>query len=149
MLWPDTGASSYDNSGDNRRDGRGRSGIRVFGKRNKGGLIVEHQRRLESNESRCMRCNKLGHTLCGDFTDIHTRSAQQTSTNPSMSRTGSSRSIQEDRQIYCPNCGEAGHHVDFIRADEYQLCVAPRHEAYMKFNQCEFLIVLQPFINLM
>ena len=39
--------------------------------------------------------------------------------------------------LYCPNCGEEGHHVDFMSEFLDCECIAPRMDAYVKFRQLE------------
>jgi hypothetical protein len=47
-------------------------------------------------------------------------------------------------RVYCPNCGEEGHHVDYSAADtnragsilgSFNACKVPRYDAYIKFPQ--------------
>jgi hypothetical protein len=111
------------------------NGSRTIQVRNKAGLVLEHFRKLETKESRCMRCNKLGHNLCGEFADPHSADSRSKSSYSAGSRGRRGADNDSLKVIYCPNCGEAGHHVDFIHPSQDQLCVAPRFEAYQKFNQ--------------
>jgi hypothetical protein len=47
-------------------------------------------------------------------------------------------SDDEEIDIYCPNCGKKGHHVDFsITGDESQ-CQCPKYEAFMKYPNRKF-----------
>jgi hypothetical protein len=61
------------------------------------------------------------------------------------------------RHVYCPNCGENGHHIDFPqlcyavtpvhklgdsgkkrqrRAQEPRQCMEPKYEAFVRYPQC-------------
>ena len=45
----------------------------------------------------------------------------------------------ETAEIFCPNCGCSDHHCDFPPIDgySYNLCNAPKYEAYNRFNSCK------------
>ena len=56
---------------------------------------------------------------------------------PISSVTGPShRGIYAD--VYCPNCGEKGHHIDYssLDANGTAYCKAPKYEAFVKFPRC-------------
>lgn len=57
--------------------------------------------------------------------------------------------------MFCPNCGEKGHHIDFTAsaldgdARPSGGCRAPKFEAYVKFPRCEcLLLVFLPIVVL-
>jgi hypothetical protein len=47
--------------------------------------------------------------------------------------------VDDDATLYCPNCGCPSHHCDYPPLDgrSYNLCNAPKYEAYNRFNKCE------------
>ena len=61
------------------------------------------------------------------------------------------RGIHAD--VYCPNCGEKGHHIDYPAFDPNAggggsgsasygtCCKAPKYEAFVKFPKCKLLVV--------
>ena len=42
--------------------------------------------------------------------------------------------------IYCPNCGERGHHLDYCLSEEDATCSYPRIEAFVKYPTREYNI---------
>jgi hypothetical protein len=97
------------------------------------------------NESiRCMCCNEMGHAMCkssdpiqGPNIDPCPRFGSSTrlnvlSTKINSSSEFTSTSQDENKIIFCPNCGEKGHHLDYSLHDQ---CQAPKYEAYLKFSQ--------------
>lgn len=44
----------------------------------------------------------------------------------------------EDFDIYCPNCGKKGHHVDFSITVEEPQCQCPKYEAFLKYPNRKF-----------
>lgn len=101
----------------------------------------------------CMVCRRTGHALCGGRNVNATDRRQQLS-----SKARGKGSITD---IFCPNCGERGHHVDFLpvhmvvnshrrSGDHYQrggghndditeyLCYAPKCEAFFRFQQRKY-----------
>ena len=38
-----------------------------------------------------------------------------------------------DNEIYCPNCGDKGHHIDYPSVSNHY-CIVPKHDAYMKYS---------------
>ncbi len=109
---------------------------------------IDHHKHM-----RCMVCNKTGHAVCR--AGINAVEVQQAG------------SVSD---IYCYNCGRAGHHVDFpdmmdfsvditatssssskskkdaateaITGGDSGYCLVPRFEAYNKFSMCKCLNVL-------
>jgi hypothetical protein len=67
----------------------------------------------------CISCMAVGHSLCGKL---------------------SSELDPVDGLVYCPNCGNSGHHVDeaacsINRKGKFVPCLAPRVDAYQKIPQ--------------
>lgn len=75
---------------------------------------VEEHSEINAQAVSCMKCGEFGHVLCKPMP-------------------------QAKRAMYCPNCGQRDHHVDYP-SEEYKgvkprLCSAPRQEAYNKIPQ--------------
>lgn len=73
---------------------------------------------------KCMTCNKQGHLMCNKMPWERCERGKA------------------QNEIYCPNCGEQGHHVDYTplindRWARVKYCVAPKCEAFFKFPQCK------------
>ena len=66
--------------------------------------------KVESKYIRCIVCSKYGHANCVPL------------------------EAPKNKNIYCPNCGLKGHHVDYPNLSSHT-CQFPRYEAYMRFNQ--------------
>ena len=71
---------------------------------------TEISEKVESSYIRCMVCKKYGHANCVPLEP------------------------PKNKNIYCPNCGVKGHHVDFPTLSSHT-CKFPRYEAYVRFNQ--------------
>jgi hypothetical protein len=101
---------------------------------------------------KCMSCGQLGHANCKAIftapvavaTTADTDSATDgVSKRSNADGNGKSRSKDKDRDgvkdsasaVFCPNCGQAGHHADYPPIGRYNPCRQPRHEAYLKFPQ--------------
>eukprot|EP01032_Pedospumella_encystans_P013202 gene13202-15213_t len=84
---------------------------------------------------RCMSCNLFGHVMCQSLPPVPAASAGE---------------------VYCPNCGQSGHHIDFpmlcsvsltkagepVRKksrqqlqNESSLCMEPKFDAFIKYPQ--------------
>lgn len=66
--------------------------------------------KVEGKHIRCMVCYKYGHASCVPL------------------------EAPKNKNIYCPNCGVKGHHVDYPGLTS-QSCKIPRFDAYNRFNQ--------------
>lgn len=122
--------------------------------------------RMVDSSTRCMTCNKLGHALCEPDRPVRKKSRLVTpyrtvklamlSPLLGISTHHSSwlhRFLKTDNhhldqpvinRVYCPNCGEDGHHVDYSPGDanragsilgSFNACKVPRYDAYIKFPQ--------------
>ena len=97
-------------------------GFRKGGKRS--GKEKEDKTNLVENAI-CMTCFETGHTVC-----------------PDKRVTQSNRSAE---RVFCPNCGEPNHSVDFPAPGEYNKCPAPFYEAYGRFPMDLMNMLEDPF----
>ena len=106
-----------------------------------------HQEKSSKYESliegpwvKCMNCFKSGHCMCHKIQPLP--NSISSSSNHKSNRKNNSKN-QPTVEIYCPNCGEEGHHVDYTphlhdRWSRVTLCIAPKCEAFFKFPQRKF-----------
>lgn len=83
----------------------------------KGGKQLDNEKDITNLDSIiCMVCFETGHTSCRN-------ESTEKSSNQGLKR------------LFCSNCGEANHLVDFPPPGEYNQCRAPFYEAYGRFPE--------------
>jgi hypothetical protein len=67
---------------------------------------------------RCVVCRELGHAVC------------EQKKEKVLAKEEASGTVA----VYCPNCGQEGHHIDYAATCVEEGCTVPRYEAHTRFS---------------
>eukprot|EP01038_Epipyxis_sp_PR26KG_P005193 gene5193-7227_t len=82
-------------------------------------ISANDSKRLSDPFVRCMSCDLYGHLMCMKLP---------------YSNGSTSNSSKRKPDLYCPNCGKKGHHVDLVFTS---VCQRPKYEALSKYQQLQ------------
>lgn len=87
---------------------------------------AKSKRIMDSNAMiRCVVCRELGHAVCNK---------KYKKKQKDEDKADNLDELDHMSAVYCPNCGQEGHHIDYAATCENEYCTVPKYEAHTRYS---------------